>query len=191
MAARVLSRNIKPQEFISSLGAGGAITGGLSFPNLRRAPFWKFFWTQNFVARQHVFSLHHTGMITACVFFWWWGAFDTAPIERRDQYYMNGPRFRMHSAYANPGRRPAAKIALEQGKVRYLFRGNDHPFTVNEQKDFLYKLRENFLIQEYPGVQYPYVFKQECPSELPSVLEVKPYAAIPEQPHHHEEDHHH
>ena len=32
-------------------------------------------------------------------------------------------------------------------QVRYFYRGNDHPFTLNELKDFYFKLRENWLIQ--------------------------------------------
>ena len=65
--------------------------------NWRRAPFWKYFWAQHFVTRQHVFNaaasdstacapcdrcaaafyslclceVHHTGYIVLCVFFWW------------------------------------------------------------------------------------------------------------------------
>lgn len=54
----------------------------------------------------------------------------------------------MQAAYANPGTRPAAKIAQEQAKLRYFYRGNDHPFSLNEQKDYYFKLRENLLIQE-------------------------------------------
>ena len=117
----------------------------------------------------------------------------------------------MHCAYVNPGKRPAAKIAVEQAKVhskteintilwtnhlnfdhlfsdccskqvRYLFRGYDHPFTLNETKDFLFKLRENWVIQSGENIQYPYVFKQftNAPS---GVLNVHPYPRIPSPPH--------
>ena len=106
----------------------------------RRAPFWKYFWAQHFVTRQHVFNVgklniwpaarsefyfyfkfcvfppnckvHHTGYIVLCVFFWWFqpqnfwsypylhrfspffrtGAFSTAPMERREKYYMHSPK---------------------------------------------------------------------------------------------------
>ena len=34
------------------------------------------------------------------------------------------------------------------------YRGLDHPFSLNEFKDYLFKMRENYLIQKYPGVQY-------------------------------------
>ncbi len=33
-------------------------------------------------------------------------------------------------------------------QLRYYYRGNDHPFTLNEIKDYYFKLRENYLIQE-------------------------------------------
>ncbi len=105
-------------------------------------------------------KVHHTGYIVLCVFFWWFqpqnfwshmfiisflsgpwllwttlqrtGAFSTAPMERREKYYMHSPksepqdlcclkchpfylpvsspvsqirfRFRLQTAYANPGR---------------------------------------------------------------------------------------
>ncbi|KAF4672678.1 hypothetical protein FOL47_000231 [Perkinsus chesapeaki] len=166
----VLARNIKPAEFIMKLGAGGAIDGGFKIPNLRRAPFWKFIWTQQFVAREHFFSVHHAGLLFSMAFFWWTGWFDTAPVERRDKYYMNGAKFRLQSAYHNPGSRPAYKIAQEQAKIRYFYRGFDHPYTINEAKDQLWKLRENWVIQNYPGVQYPYVSKQMMPSQLPDKM---------------------
>ncbi|EER05528.1 conserved hypothetical protein [Perkinsus marinus ATCC 50983] len=169
-APRVLARNIKPTEFIMKLGAGGAIEGGFKIPNLRRAPFWKFIWTQQFVARQHFFSVHHAGLLFSMAFFWWTGWFDTAPVERRDKYYMNGAKFRLQSAYHNPGTRPAYKIAQEQAKIRYFYRGFDHPYTINEAKDQLWKLRENWIIQNYPGVQYPYVSKQMMPPQLPDKM---------------------
>merc|ERR1711924_483900 len=76
----------------------------------------------------------------------------------------------IQSAYANPGTRPAFKIAQEQPKLRYIYRGLDHPFTLNEFKDYLFKMRENYLIQKYPGVQYPYVFKQMMPETTPDPL---------------------
>ena len=33
---------------------------------------------------------------------------------------MNSAKFRIQSAYANPGTRPAFKIAQEQAKLRYM-----------------------------------------------------------------------
>ena len=83
---------------------------------------------------------------------------------------MNGAKFRLQSSYANPGTRPAYKIAQEQGKVRFYYRGIDHPFTINESKDLLWKMRENWVIQKYPGIQYPYVAKQMMPPQLPDVI---------------------
>lgn len=58
-----LERNIKTEEFISF--RGGGLHGAFEIPNYRRAPFWKYFWAQHFVTRQHVFNIHHTG--SACV----------------------------------------------------------------------------------------------------------------------------
>lgn len=88
-------------------------------PNLRRAPFWRYVWQQQFVDRQHLFSVHHVGFMGVCLFFWWVGWFDTAPIERRDKFYMNSERFKLHCAMFNEGARPAYKIAQEQGNSCY------------------------------------------------------------------------
>jgi len=193
MALRLATRrcfaNIRADEFVAKLGEGGALQGGFLIPNYTRAPFWRYFWAQNFVTRQHVWSLHHVGFIGIAGFCYWTGMFDTAPIQRRDKYYMNSAKFRIQSAYANPGTRPAFKIAQEQAKVRYMYRGNDHPFSMNEFKDYLFKMRENFLIRRYPNIQYPYVFKQMTPAELPGVLEVRPYPSIPTLPHHDDAGH--
>merc|ERR1712226_1304124 len=104
--------------------------------------------------------------------------FATAPIERREKYYMHSPKFRLQSAYANPGTRPAAKIAQEQAKVRYFHRGYDHPFTLNELKDFYFKLRENWLIQHYPGIQYPFVHRQMIPEQTEDPLKVPLYEPL-------------
>merc|ERR1711904_372621 len=109
------------EEFVAKLGEGGALEGGFLVPNYTRAPFWKYFWVQNFVTRQHVFSLHHVGFIGIAGFCWWVGWFQTAPVQRRDKYYMNSAKFRIQSAYANPGTRPAFKIAQEQAKLRYMY----------------------------------------------------------------------
>merc|ERR1719169_120166 len=168
--AAPLTKNILPEEFISA--KWGSIHGAFEIPNYRRAPFWKYFWAQHFVTRQHVFNIHHTGYIVLLTFFWWTGAFSTAPIERREKYYMHSPKFRLQSAYANPGTRPAAKIAQEQAKIRYFHRGYDHPFTVNEMKDLFFKLRENWLIQHYPGIQYPFVHRQMNPAQFHEPLKV-------------------
>ena len=163
--------NIRPQEFVTKIGGhGGAIQGAFQIPNLRRTSFLNFFWQQQFVNRQHLFSMHHVGFVGLLAFLWSTGWFSTAPKERQDQYYMNGAKFRLQSAYHNPGRRPAYKIALEQGKIRYYYRGEDHPFTINETKDLLWKMRENWIIQQYPGVQYPNVARQIMPTDLPAVL---------------------
>eukprot|EP00928_Gymnodinium_smaydae_P086740 TRINITY_DN7117_c0_g2_i4.p2 TRINITY_DN7117_c0_g2~~TRINITY_DN7117_c0_g2_i4.p2 ORF type:complete len:193 (+),score=49.52 TRINITY_DN7117_c0_g2_i4:161-739(+) len=171
-----LERNVLPEEFISK--KGGGLHGAFEIPNYRRASFASYFWAQHFVTRQHVFNVHHTGYIVLCFFFWWTGAFSTAPIERREKYYMHSPKFRLQSAYANPGTRPAAKIAQEQAKVRYFYRGYDHPFTLNELKDVYFKLRENYLIQHYPGVQYPYVYRQMIPEKTDEPLKVPLYEPL-------------
>lgn len=55
-------------------------------------------------------------------------------------------------------------------QIRYFYRGFDHPYTINEAKDQLWKLRENWIIQNYPGVQYPYVSKQMMPPQLPDKM---------------------
>lgn len=96
---------------------------------------------------------------------------------------MHSPKFRMQTAYANPGTRPAAKIAQEQAKVRYFHRGNDHPFTLNEVKDFYFKLRENWLIQHYPGIQYPFVYKQMTPAQTDEPLKVPVSDPLKSHPH--------
>lgn len=176
--------NIRPQDFVTQIGGhGGAIQGAFQIPNLRRQPFLKFFWQQQFVNRQHFLSMHHVGFIGLFAFVWWLGWFDTAPVERQDKYYMNGAKFRLQSAYFNPGRRPAFKIAQEQAKIRYYYRGFDHPFSLNETKDLLWKLRENWIIQTYPGIQYPNVARQMMPTDLPAVI--KTTATIdPDEAHH-------
>eukprot|EP00397_Hematodinium_sp_SG-2012_P034171 GEMP01036610.1.p1 GENE.GEMP01036610.1~~GEMP01036610.1.p1 ORF type:complete len:194 (+),score=39.99 GEMP01036610.1:53-634(+) len=180
MAAQ-LTRNVAPEEFISA--KVGGIHGAFEIPNFRRAPFWSFFWVQHFVTRQHVFNVHHTGYIVLCGFFWWTGAFDSAPVERREKYYMHSPKFRLHTAFVNPGTRPAAKISQEQAKIRYFYKGFDHPYTMNELKDLFFKLRENYLIQTYPGIQYPFVYKNMMPDATEDPLKVSLYPTIPATPH--------
>ena len=64
---------------------------------------------------------------------------------------MHSPKFRLQTAYVNPGTRPAAKIAQEQAKIRYFHRGYDHAFILIELKDFYCKFCENGLIQHSPG----------------------------------------
>ena len=153
-ASKILS-NIRPQDFVTRIGGqGGCLQGGFQIPNLRRASFGKFFWQQQFVNRQHVFSVHHVGFIAVCAFFWWTGWFDTAPIERRDKHYMNGDKFKLQCALMNEGTRPAYKIAQEQGKIRYFYRGLDAPYTISEARDLMWKMRDNWLIQQYPSM-YP------------------------------------
>jgi len=175
-----LEGNVKP-DFVSA--NGGGIHGFFEIPNYRRASFLNYFWAQQFITRQHIFSIHHTGYIVLLAFFWWTGAFSTAPIERQERYYMHSAKYRLQSCWANPGTRPAAKIAQEQAKVRYFYRGYDHPFTINELKDFYFKLRENYLIQHYPGVQYPFVHRQMCPSQTAEPLKVP--LSDPIKPGHH------
>ncbi|UKJ90252.2 hypothetical protein MACJ_001184 [Theileria orientalis] len=97
---------------------------------------------------------------------------DPPPLERLDRYWLNSPKFRILSAYYNSGKRPAAKIALMTYEVRYFNRGLDHPFTMNEVKDFLFKMKENYLIENHPGVQYPNVFRQHSNVKTPATLTV-------------------
>jgi len=171
--AAPLTKNIVPEEFISK--NWGGLHGAFEIPNFRRASFWSYFWTQHFVTRQHVFNIHHSGYIVLCGFFWWCGAFDTAPIVRQEKFYMHSPKFRLQTMYVNPGTRPAAKIAQEQAKIRYYYKGFDHPYTMNELKDLFFKLRENVLVQTYPGIQYPYVYKNMTPAETESPIPVGLY----------------
>ena len=44
-------------------------------------------------------QIHHTGYIVLCVFWYWCGALDTAPLERREKYYMHTGKFRLQTAY--------------------------------------------------------------------------------------------
>ena len=75
-------------------------------PNYTRAPFWKYFWVQNFVTRQHVFSLHHVGFLGIAFFTWWLGWFQTAPVQRRDRSRGRGAAvlLMMGNAARLPGR---------------------------------------------------------------------------------------
>jgi hypothetical protein len=54
----------------------------------------------------------------------------------------------------NEGTRPAYKIAQEQGKIRYFYRGLDAPYSISESRDLLWKMRDNWLIQQFPAM-YP------------------------------------
>lgn len=184
-AIEPLKKNVTTSEFM-----GDGLHGAFQIPNFRRTSFLSYFWVQNFVNRQHVFNVHHTGYIMLVAFFYWSGMLDTAPLERREKHYMNGSKFRLQTAYANEGTRPAATIAREQAKLRYFYAGNDHPWTVNEKKDLYFKLRENHLIQEYPGIQYPYVYRNMTPATTDSPLKVDCYPEIQKAPHFHE-DHGH
>jgi len=106
----------------------------------RRAPFWKYFWAQHFVTRQHVFNVGKLNIwpVARCEFYFYFqiscfpdklqgssyrihralrfllvvpapgtfgathifivfpffrtGAFSTAPMERREKYYMHSPK---------------------------------------------------------------------------------------------------
>lgn len=181
--ADALTKNIQTSDI---LGAnGGSLHGIFEVPNFRRAPFWSYIWTQNFVNRQFLFNIHHSGYIAVTLFFYWCGCLDTAPLERREKHYLHSAKFRMQTAYSNPGTRPAARIALEGGKLRYFYAGNDTPFTLNETKDLYFKLRENWLIQSYAGVQYPFVYRQMTPAETDSPLRVDCYPLPQAQPHFH------
>lgn len=86
---------------------------------------------------------------------------------------MFSAKFRILSAFHNPGKRPGLKISLMTYEARYFYRGLDHPFSLNEIKDFLFKLRENYLINTYEGIQFPFVFRQFNRVQTPGTLEVR------------------
>lgn len=142
-------------------------------PNYTRTPLWKQFFEGQFASRNFLFF---GGTWTAIASFgclmWYSRLFDTPPQERLDRYWLNSPKFRILSAVYNPGKRPGAAISLMTYEVRYFDRGHDHPFAVNEVKDYLFKLKENYLVENHPGVQYPHVFRQHSNVRTPEKLVV-------------------
>lgn len=154
VAPTPLTRNIKFTEVFTR----GSY---LNTPNYVRRPLWKSFWEAQFNGRTFLFfgkSWMALGSLVA--FLYWTRIFDPPPKERLDKYWLNSPKFRILSAFHNPGKRPAFKVSCLTYNTRYYHRGIDHPFGVNEWKDNLFKLHEQFTIEEHPGVQYPYVHRQ-------------------------------
>ncbi|GFE54786.1 hypothetical protein BaOVIS_021900 [Babesia ovis] len=142
-------------------------------PNYTRTSLWKQFFEGQFHSRNFfIFGGTWTAIASFGFFVWYSRIFDTPPRERLDRYWFNSPKFRILSAFYNPGKRPGASISMMTYEVRYFDKGHDHPFNVNEIKDYLFKLKENYLIENHPGVQYPHVFRQHSNVKTPAKLVV-------------------
>lgn len=145
----------------------------LETPNYSRTPLWRQFFESQFASRNFFFCGSAWTAIASFAFFMWYSRiFDPPPNERLDRYWLNSPKFRILSAYYNPGKRPGAKISQMTYDSRYFHKGKDHPFAINEIKDYLFKLRENYLIESHPGVQYPNVFRQHRNVKTPATFQV-------------------
>lgn len=175
-----LARNVKMSEILSPRWV-------LEPPNFLRRPLWRQWWEAQFANRSFFFFGNAwTSAAAFAAFLWWSRVFDPPPKERLDRYWLNSPKFRIISAFHNPGKRPALKISLMTYEVRYCYRGLDHPFTINEIKDFLFKLREQHLVNYFHGVQFPFVFRQFNRVKTPATLEVHT-SPVPQQlPHFHD-----
>lgn len=176
-----LSKNVKFSEIF--------ITGNyLQPPNYVRHPLWKSWWEAQFNNRTFfLFGKSWMAATSLLIFLCWTRIFDPPPKERLDKYWLNSPKFRILTSYHNPGKRPAYKISCLTFNTRYYHRGIDHPFGINEWKDHLFKLHEQFVIEQNPGVQYPYVHRQFNRVQTPDVLEVHKYpspARIPSSEYH-------
>jgi len=182
-APALLQKNIRIDEFYRR-------SVGLVIPNYTRMPFFAHWWEVNFSTGNWLFGLNCFGTLAGALFIVWTGWLDKPPIDRIDRTTLNSAKYRILCAYYNEGKRPALKIAQFGAKVRYYYRGIDHPTTVNEEKDMLFKLRENYLIEKHPGIQYPYVHRQFNQVKTPSELKVPLYPAIPEPYHFHEQHGH-
>ncbi|OEH80037.1 transmembrane protein [Cyclospora cayetanensis] len=177
-----LERNIKMNEIMHPRWV-------LEPPNYVRQPLWRQWWEAQFSNRSFFFFGNAwTSAAAFAAFLWWSRVFDPPPMERLDRYWLNSPKFRILSAFHNPGKRPALKISLMTYEARYFYRGLDHPFSLNEIKDFLFKLRENYLINTFQGIQFPFVFRQFNRVSTPGTLAVHLSDPIPAD--HHEEGHH-
>ncbi|PFH32065.1 hypothetical protein BESB_020060 [Besnoitia besnoiti] len=175
-----LERNVPMKEILQPLWV-------LEPPNFLRRPVWRQFWEAQFANRSFFFFGNAwTSAAAFALFIWWSRVFDPPPKERLDRYWLNSPKFRILSAFHNPGKRPGLKISLMTYEARYCFRGLDHPFTLNEMKDFLYKLREQYLVHKYTGIQFPFVFRQYNRVSTPGTLEVHTAPALQQAPHFHE-----
>uniref|UniRef100_A0A0G4FMB5 Uncharacterized protein n=1 Tax=Chromera velia CCMP2878 TaxID=1169474 RepID=A0A0G4FMB5_9ALVE len=164
-----LSRCIPVSEFY----IGGALDKYISIPNLTRQPLLKRWWQHFFIVETDKTIWTNAVTIGLILFFSGW--LSTPPMEKLDMVYLNGEKSRILNAWHNEGKRPALAMALQGGWIRYFLRGLDHPFSLNEKKDALFKMRENYLIAKHPGVQYPFVFRHFNKVQTPDVLEVHVY----------------
>lgn len=181
-APEVLERNVEMKEILHPRWV-------LEPPNFLRQPLWKQFWEAQFANRSFwFFGNAWTSAAAFTAFLWWSRVFDPPPKERLDRYWLNSPKFRILSAFHNPGKRPGLKISLMTYEARYCYRGLDHPFTLNEMKDFLFKLREQFLVSKYEGIQFPFVFRQYNRVSTPGVLAVHVSPELQKTPHFHEHE---
>uniref|UniRef100_A0A1E1X146 Uncharacterized protein n=1 Tax=Amblyomma aureolatum TaxID=187763 RepID=A0A1E1X146_9ACAR len=140
-------------------------------PNYTRVSLGRQFFEGQFISRNFfIFGGTWTAIASFGLFLWQSRTFDAAPRERLDRYWLNSPKCRILSAVYNPGKRPASVLSLMTYEARYFDRGHDHPFNVNEIKDYLFKLKENYLIENHPGVQYPHVFRQHGNVRTPAQL---------------------
>lgn len=178
-AGKTLHRNVPLSEIIP-------VKRYLEPPNFTRMPLWRSFWEGQFNSGTFAFFGKSWMTVAMVTFFLWWSRLlDPPPLERLDRYWINSPKFRILSAYHNKRRRPGFSISMLTYEIRYFFRGMDHPFALNEYKDLLFKLRENYIISQHPGVQYPYVFRQINKVKTPGDLKVNLYPPPQEQLHHH------
>ncbi|CEM25916.1 unnamed protein product [Vitrella brassicaformis CCMP3155] len=164
----------------------------LQIHNPTRMPFWSRVWEQQFENRQ-LLGLGWTGPFLTMALVALTGMYGPAPMDRADLSWMNSLRFRMRTAYINEGRRPAYEIEKVRGDIRYMYRGIDHNYTLNEKYDLLFKLRENYLIERHPGIQYPFVYRQfNKLSEQPDTFFARTYPTPQASPHfeHHGNGHH-
>eukprot|EP00922_Rhytidocystis_sp_ex-Travisia-forbesii_P060419 GHVS01089555.1.p1 GENE.GHVS01089555.1~~GHVS01089555.1.p1 ORF type:complete len:250 (+),score=31.05 GHVS01089555.1:160-909(+) len=158
----------------------------LEEPNFIRRPIWRQWWEAQFSSRAlFVLGSSWASFLTLTGVLWWSRLLDPPPPERYDLYWYNSPKFRIMSARENPGSRPGLTISQLTWTARYNNRGMDHPFSLNELKDSLFKLRENLIIQAHPGVQYPYVFKNINSVQTPATLKV-PLYPLPQKANHSE-----
>ncbi|SBT37155.1 hypothetical protein, conserved in Apicomplexan species [Plasmodium ovale wallikeri] len=164
--SKILKRNVefkeifKPRWFLES-------------PNYSRMPLWRRFFEGQYTNGSFLFFGNAwTSMFAFAFMLWFSRIFDPPPLERVDKYWLNSPKFRILSAFYNEGKRPGVKISLMTYEARYFYRGIDHPFTINEIKDLWFKLRENYLIESIPAIQYPHVFRQYNNVSTPADLHV-------------------
>lgn len=133
----------------------------LYYPNYQRIPLSRAFFEAQFCARNFgFFGTSWTSFLSLLLVIWYCRAFDPAPNERIDRYWLHSPKFRILVAQKSPGRRPGYAIAFISSTIRYIFRGLDHSLSINERKDLLFKLKESYLVEINPTIQYPYLFRQ-------------------------------